>query len=82
MSSEIARPAELALLDNLRHRADDLQRLLDSSSDHWHFEDPVYRFYHQSFKVYWLQEQTRQIVEALRSLAPDRPLRPPGSSRS
>lgn len=38
------------------------------------YEDPVYRFYHQSFKVYTLQIQTGLIVEALRSLAPHLPL--------
>lgn len=76
LSGETARAAEVALLDNLRRRADELRQLLESSSDHWGFEDPVYRFYHQSFKVYGLQERTRAIVEALRSLAPDRPLNP------
>jgi hypothetical protein len=34
------------------------------------YEDLVYRFYHQSFKVYYLQEHTKAIVEALKSLAP------------
>jgi hypothetical protein len=34
-------------------------------------EDGAYRFYHQSFKVYWLQEYTLQIVGFLRSFAPD-----------
>jgi hypothetical protein len=47
---------------------------LEECSSHWGFEDPVYRFYHQSFKVYGLQEQTGRIVRALESLAPDRPL--------
>jgi hypothetical protein len=37
-------------------------------------EDLVYRFYHQSFKVYRIQELTEEIVAKLRSLAPDRPL--------
>ncbi len=76
MTGVTARPAEVALLDGLRRRAGELRRLLDSSNDHWHFEDPVYRFYHHSFKVYGLQEQTQEIVETLRSLAPERPLHP------
>lgn len=37
-------------------------------------EDGLYRFYHQSFKVYALQDCTRRMTEALQELAPDRPL--------
>lgn len=48
--------------------------LLESCSDHWGFEDPVYRFYHQSFKVYTLQGKTQEIVRVLQELAPDQPL--------
>ena len=44
----------------------------------WGFEDPIYRFYHQSFKVYALQGETARIVRVLESLAPDHdhPLNP------
>jgi predicted nucleotidyltransferase len=76
MGGETTRAAEVALLDNLRRGGDELRQLLSSSSDHWGFEDPLYRLYHHSFKVYSLQERTREIVEALRSLAPDRSLHP------
>ncbi len=38
------------------------------------YEDSIYRFYHQSLKVYCLQEQTLKIVSRLQALAPDRPL--------
>lgn len=51
-----------------------LEELLAEHSSHWGFEDPVYRFYHQSFKVYDLQQSTASIVEALQALAPDRTL--------
>lgn len=67
---------EAALLANVRVQHDALKALLDASSDHWDFEDPVYRFYHQSFKVFWLQQQTDTIVRRLSSLLPDRPLHP------
>lgn len=70
------RAEEAALLANLRARQADLQTLLDASSDHWGYEDPIYRFYHQSFKLYALQQQTERIVCALTELAPDRPLNP------
>ena len=33
-------------------------------------QDPVYRFYHGSFKVYLLQGQTAEMVKALQDLAP------------
>lgn len=67
-------PAEDALLASLRSRRAELETLFKTSSSHWGFEDPVYRFYHQSFKVYALQGQTGAIVRLLASLAPDRPL--------
>lgn len=43
---------ELALLANLQAQRDELRALLDRTSNHWGYEDPVYRFYHQSFKVF------------------------------
>ena len=70
------RPAELALFEELRRRRAQLSQLLEECSSHWGLEDPVYRFYHQSFKVYHLQATTESIVERLRRLAPDRELNP------
>ena len=67
---------ETALLANVHAQHEALKALLDASSDHWGFEDPVYRFYHQSFKVFWLQQQTDTIVRRLSGLLPDRPLHP------
>ncbi len=59
---------------NLRAKAPELLDLLKSVSDHWGYEDPIYRFYHQSFKVFGLQEETERIVESLASLLPDQPM--------
>lgn len=73
-TGEDTRPLEVALLAALRARQADLRALLDASSGHWGYEDPVYRFYHQSFKLYALQERTTEIVRMLAGLAPDRPL--------
>ena len=67
---------EAALLTNLRLQYETLTALLDESSGHWGFEDPVYRFYHQSFKVFGLQKQTDTIVHRLSGLLPDRSLHP------
>ena len=73
-TGEGQRAAEVVLLATLRARHSDLTALLDHSSSHWGYEDPVYRFYHQSFKLYALQEQTTTIVRMLGSLASGRPL--------
>ena len=52
---------EVLLLRNLRERKAELKAQLKACSDHWGYEDPVYRFYHQSFKVYGMQERTRSL---------------------
>lgn len=59
------------LFKNLKGKLPELEELLTKNSDHWNYEDPIYRFYHQSYKVYQLQHQTVAIVTALRSLCPD-----------
>ena len=68
------RTPEAKLLANLRLYRTDVDELLAKASDHWGYEDPVYRFYHQSFKVYGLQDATTAIVAALQALAPQRKL--------
>ena len=40
--------------------------------DHWGYEDPIYRFYHGSFKVYNLQGKTSAAVRQLQAIAPER----------
>jgi hypothetical protein len=70
------RALEAALLSAAHAQHEALKQLLDASSDHWGFEDPVYRFYHQSFKVFWLQQRTDTIVQRLCRLLPERPLHP------
>ena len=68
------RPGAVALLAAIRAALPGLKELLERCSSHWGYEDPVYRFYHQSFKVYRLQETTTEIVATLHGLAPERPL--------
>ena len=58
------------LLANIQARLPELEYLLEEMSSHWEYEDTVYRFYHQSWKVYERQELTKSIVDVLRSLAP------------
>jgi len=53
-----------------KRRLSELKALLAETSDHWNYEDPIYRFYHHSFKVVRAQSTTLKIVETLKSLAP------------
>jgi len=68
------RPEVLALVKNLKAALPDLEKLLEEVNGHWCYEDGVYRFYHQSFKVWYLQESVKGIVARLQALAPDKPL--------
>ena len=68
------RPQVQLLFKNLKAALPALEKLLEECGDHWGYEDHVYRFYHQSFKVYGAQETTTQIVAALQALAPERKL--------
>ena len=58
------------LLANIQARWSELAELLEEINSHSVYEDLVYRFYHQSFKVYALQTETKRIVAALESVAP------------
>jgi hypothetical protein len=68
------RPEVLALFSNLKAALPRLEALLSRHTSHWGYEDTVHRFYHQSFKVYGLQDATTGIVVALQALAPGREL--------
>jgi hypothetical protein len=67
-------PDVVALFAALRSAMPALQVLLDEVNGHWVYEDGIYRLYHQSFKVYGLQQHTTAIVAALQALAPERKL--------
>jgi hypothetical protein len=77
LAPETSRDAlEAALVARMQAQHEALKALLDASSDHWGFEDPVYRFYHQGVTVFRLQQRTGAIVQRLSGLLPDRPLHP------
>ena len=64
------RPAQNAkLLASIKRALPRLRELLDKTNEEWCYEDGIYRFYHQSFKVYGLQDHTTTIVNALAALA-------------
>jgi len=67
---EEQRKIDNALLANIKAHLPDLEKLLKEVNSHWGYEDPIYRFYYHSFKVYNLQRSTQQIVKLLKSLAP------------
>ena len=67
---------EAKLLAKIAEELPNLEKLLEEVNDHWGCEDLVYRFYHQSFKVFAIQGLTSSIVEKLQSLAPNLPLNP------
>ena len=66
-----ARPEVTALFANLKASKKNLNSLLMKCSAEWTYFDPVYRFYHQSFKVFGPQRATLELVAALQALAPD-----------
>ena len=55
------------LLKAMKDRLPQLKALLAEVSGHWGYEDTIYRFYHQSFKVYRVQETTQHIVAELQA---------------
>jgi hypothetical protein len=75
-SIEERRQEEIKLLAAIKDALPRLEQMWQQANSHWGYEDPVYRFYHQSFKVFGLQAQTAEIVSALQALAPHIPLNP------
>lgn len=68
------RPAAIALLANIKAKLPELKEILAKAAGEWTYEDGIYRYYHGSFKVFYLNKATAHIVDALRDLAPDRKL--------
>lgn len=64
------------LLQRIHNSLPDLKATLDAVNAVWVAEDLIYRFWHQSFKVYGLQDATERIVRCLRNLAFDIGLNP------
>jgi len=64
------RPLVKDLFKNLKAELSNLEILLENCSGPWGYEDRIYRFYHQSFKVFNLQTRTMEIVSKLQGLLP------------
>ena len=65
---------ETSLLANITARTAELDAMLAKVNDKWVYEDCMYRFYHQSLKVFQLQHHTVEMVSLLQSLAPQLPM--------
>lgn len=65
------RPAVVALLQSLKDHLDEMEELvIQAEVEEGVIEEGVYRFYHQSFKVYRFQDWTSKVVELFRKLSP------------
>ena len=65
------------LLVNIKKRLPELESLMLIGENHWGFlEDGIYRFYHQSFKVYRVQEWTELAVRLFKVVMPEHQLNP------
>src|SRR2546423_5540124 len=62
-----ATPPDQALLDAIKVNLPQLESLLEEME--CDYEDRIYRFYHQSYKVYWLQQYTQQAADLFKSIA-------------
>ncbi len=60
--------ATVTLFRNIKARLPELRTLLAEVDGEWVGEDLFYRFYHHSFKVYRIQDETNKIVDVLKSL--------------
>lgn len=57
-------------LRNIKENLGLLKEMLEEIRGHWVYEDMIYRFYHQSFKVYRIQTTTKRMLAVLQKIAP------------
>jgi hypothetical protein len=63
------------LLHRIKARLPELEQVWEEQvADHWAEEDTVYRYYHQSYKVYGIQTNTEAMVNILREVGHPRAL--------
>jgi hypothetical protein len=59
------------LREQLSTRKAKILEIASAINADWIYEDLIYRFYHGSFKVFWIQESTVRMVAFLQSLCPE-----------
>jgi len=74
LEQEDDRPEVQTLFANLKYKMPELEALLAECRGQDLYGDRLYRFYHQSYKVYSLQDSTLRIVAQLKALLPGREL--------
>ncbi len=62
------------LLMAIKENLPELKQILELYRSEYGYEHDVYRFYHQSYKVYRVQDSTSHMVAALQKLLPGREL--------
>ena len=73
--TDLATEDEKLLRGALKQRQVALGELV-AKCQHWRHEDRIYKFYSGSFKVFYFQELTEEIVNELRGLLPGREMDP------
>jgi hypothetical protein len=69
---EDRRPESKKLLETIKAKLPEIKELLESvNDDMWGMEDMIYRFYHQSFKVFRIQEYTKKMVALIKIIGGD-----------
>lgn len=71
MNYELETKKHNELLLNIKTNIVELKNVYTKILDHWVYEDLIYRYYHQSYKVYYIQDYTKQIVDVLMKCAPE-----------
>ncbi len=68
------KPGVQELFGKIKDGLPALEALLARANERWAYEDALYRLYHQSFKVFDLQDLTQETVRELQALRPGTPL--------
>lgn len=61
------------LLSSIKAKLPQLKEKLEYINAEWRYDDAVYRYYHQSFKTYYAQEITEDLVKLFKEVY-DEPL--------
>jgi hypothetical protein len=64
------------LLTAIKNHLPELDEIYKKCNTHWGSEDSFYRYYHGSFKVYWLQKTTEKILKKFQEIAKETSFEP------
>jgi hypothetical protein len=69
------------LLGRIKAHLADLENVANEIDDRWGEEDKVYRFYHHSMKVFYLQDIVKEAFWLIEAIGGDKTLRMNGIAR-